>query len=193
MRAVLRALLLALLVGCLSAVRAEGISVRAADLFPGEDGYVLDVRFDVALNSTVEDALRRGLSLYFLSEFELTRPRWYWLDEKVASYSQTQRLTYNALTRQYRLSAGTLYQNFDTLDEALAVLGRIRNRTVLDRAAASNGVEYEAQVRMRLDVSLLPKPFQVNAIAVREWSLGSDWFRWKLVPNAEPPRVGGGQ
>jgi hypothetical protein len=35
---------------------------------------------------------------------------------------------------------------------------------------------------MRLDTAQLPKPFQVNAIASRDWSLASDWHRWTLAP-----------
>jgi hypothetical protein len=79
------------------------------------------------------------------------------------------------LTRQYRLARGGLSQPFDSLEEALALMKSVRNWKVMDRAQLSSREDYEAQVRMRLDVSQLPKPFQVNAITSREWSLASDW------------------
>ena len=79
-----------------------------------------------------------------------------------------------------RLSFGALHQNFDTLDEALAVLGRVHPRVVVDSDALDKGKVYEAVIRMRLDVSQLPKPFQINALASRDWNLSSEWFRWTL-------------
>ena len=41
---------------------------------------------------------------------------------------------------------------------------------------------YDAAVRLRLDVNQLPKPFQVNALASREWQLASDWRRFAFTP-----------
>ena len=43
-------------------------------------------------------------------------------------------------------------------------------------------VTYQAGIRMRLDTAQLPKPFQLNAIASRDWTLASDWHRWSLTP-----------
>lgn len=177
--------LITLLVGVVllfsAAVRAEGIQVKSATVEPVEDAYYLNASFDISLNGTLEQALNKGVALYFLVEFELIRPRWYWFDEKIAQTELQLKLSYNALTRQYRLSAGSLYQNFDSLDEAVQVLSRLRNRQVFDRAALKKDNSYIAALRMRLDVSLLPKPFQVDAIASREWNIGSDWYRWTVT------------
>ena len=76
------------------------------------------------------------------------------------------------------MSAGTLYQNFTSLAEALAFLSRMRRSQVIDAAAVRGDASYAAALRMRLDLSELPKPFQVNALASREWNIGSDWYRW---------------
>src|SRR5450631_3078633 len=94
---------------------AEGVDVRNAALVAGEEGYFLEADFEIVLNPTLEDALNKGVPLYFLLEFEVIRPRWYWLNEKVLNTQQQYRLAYNALTRQYRLGVGSLFQNFDTL------------------------------------------------------------------------------
>ena len=118
---------------------------------------------------------RKGIALYFNIEFEAFRKRWYWFDRKVASSTLTYRLSYSPLTRQYRLARGGLSQSFETLDEALALLKSVRNWRVADRGLLNPREEYDAQVRMRLDVTQLPKPFQVNAITSREWTLASDW------------------
>lgn len=86
---------------------AENIEVRAAAVALRDDGYALDVDFDIQLTPTVEDILAKGVALNFLLEFDLIRPRWYWLNDKVASVTQQYKLSYNSLTRQYRISLGT--------------------------------------------------------------------------------------
>ena len=156
--------------------------MRDAALVAAEEGYFLEADFEISLNSTLEDALNKGVPLYFLLEFELIRPRWYWLNEKVVNSQQQYRLAYNALTRQYRLGIGAFYQNFSALNEALEFSRRVRRRQVLDLGMLSRGSVYAAAVRMRLDVSQLPKPFQLNALASRDWNLGSDWYRWSVKP-----------
>jgi hypothetical protein len=161
---------------------AEGIDVRNAALVAGEEGYFLEADFEIALNPTLEDALNKGVPLYFLLEFEVIRPRWYWLNEKVLSTQQQYRLAYNALTRQYRLGVGSLFQNFGSMAEALDFLSRVRRRQVLEPGTLGKNVTYTAGVRMRLDVSQLPKPFQLNALASRDWNFGSEWHRWSVTP-----------
>jgi hypothetical protein len=161
---------------------AEGIEVRNAALVAGEDGYFLEADFEIALNPTLEDALNKGVPLYFLLEFEVIRPRWYWLNEKVLNNQQQYRLAYNALTRQYRLGLGSLFQNFASLSETLDFLSRVRRRQVLEPGTLTKGTTYMAGVRMRLDVSQLPKPFQLNALASRDWNFGSEWHRWSVTP-----------
>jgi Domain of unknown function (DUF4390) len=172
----------AALAACCGAALAEGIALRSAALQASEDGYQLDASFDIHLSPVVLEALNKGLPLYFISEFELTRPRWYWFDEVVARRELQYKLSYNALTRQFRLASGALYQNFDSLEDALRVLSSIRGRQVAEKDALKKGEEYTAGVRLRLDVSQLPKPFQVSALTSREWDLSSDWGRWKVAP-----------
>ena len=162
--------------------RAEGILVRDAALVAADEGYYLEADFDVTLNATLEDALNKGVPLYFLLEFEIIRPRWYWLDDKVVSTQQQYRLAYNALTRQYRLGIGAFFQNFSDLNEALSFLSKVRRRQILEIGMLSRGSVYAAAVRMRLDVSQLPKPFQLNALASRDWNLSSEWHRWTVKP-----------
>ena len=157
--------------------RADGIEVRKAALISAEDGYVLEAEFDVTLTHTLEEALNKGVPLYFSLEFELVRPRWYWLNEKLANTQQQFRLSYNALTRQYRVGVRTLYQNFASLPEALGFMSQVRVRDIAETGALSKGSSYTAALRLRLDSSQLPRPFQVSAVGSREWSISSDWHR----------------
>lgn len=179
--------LVALLVGAVLAfaavaARADAIPVKAAELRIEDGEVLLTADFDLTFNATLEEALQNGIPLYFVLEFELTRSRWYWLDEKVAQASITYRVSYTALTRQYRVSSGLLAQTFNTLDEVQRYVGRVTSRPVMAASALSKDTRYDAAVRLRLDVNQLPKPFQVNALASREWTLASDWYRWSFVP-----------
>jgi hypothetical protein len=126
--------------------------------------------------------LNKGVALYFLLEFELIRPRWYWLNERVVHSQQEYRLSYNALTRQYRLGVGNLHQNFPTLSEALEVMSRVRRRVDVEPGTLRRDTSYIAGLRFRLDTSQLPKPFQLNALIAREWNVGSEWYRWPVTP-----------
>ena len=173
---------LSLLHPAMPAAQAEGIEVRHAALVEGEEGHYLEADFEITLNTTLEDALNKGVPLHFLFEFEVIRPRWYWLNEKVLSTQQQYRLSFNALTRQYRIGLGSLYHNFGALPEALDFLSRVRRRQVLEPRRLTKGNSYIAGVRMRLDVSQLPKPFQLNALASRDWNFGSEWHRWSFTP-----------
>ena len=161
---------------------AEGINVRNATLEPSDDGWQLQADFDIQFSQRLEEAVNRGVPLYFVVELEISKPRWYWLDEKPVQLSQTYKISYTPLLRQYRLSVGNLYQNFTRLDEVTRVLSRVRGWHVADRGVFQKDVTYQAALRMRLDTAQLPKPFQVNAIASRDWSLASDWHRWTLAP-----------
>jgi hypothetical protein len=80
------------------------------------------------------------------------------------------------------LARGGLSQSFESLDEALALLKTVRGWKVADPGILAPREDHDAQVRMRLDVSQLPKPFQVNAITSREWSLASDWREVPVPP-----------
>jgi hypothetical protein len=169
-----------------SPVLADEIEVTDARLSAAEEGVILAADFAFELGPRLAEVVTNGVPLYFAVEFELTRPRWYWFDEKTAAKRLQLRLSYHPLSRQYRLSTGLLQQNYPTLEEALKVLRRVRNWLVVDRAVGLTEANYEAAVRMRLDVALLPKPFQLSAITSRELNLESAWKRFSFRP---PPML----
>ncbi len=166
--------------GDADAAQANGIEVRKAALTASEEGYILEAEFDIQLTPLLDDVLHKGVPLYFTLEFDVIRPRWYWTNEKVVSIQQQQRLSFNTLTRQYRVGAGALYQNFPSLAEALAFMSRVRRREDIDASALRKDTSYAAALRMRLDTTQLPKPFQLNT--GRDWNIGSDWYRWTVTP-----------
>ncbi|ODP35400.1 hypothetical protein A9762_10600 [Pandoraea sp. ISTKB] len=179
--------------GYAAPARAENdIQVREARLEPSDGGWTLDARFAFELNNSLEDAVNRGVSLYFTTDFELTRSRWYWFDEKVVNTSQSVRLWFQPLTRQYRVSSnngnsnsGGLQLGFGSLREALALVRNVSGWRVIDKGVVKPGTQYQASVRMRLDNALMPKPFQIDAVNNRDWNLSSDWARFLFSP-AQP-------
>src|SRR6478672_1088662 len=179
MRAIARWAGLAALLLAVAAIANE-IAVHDAQLRPTEEGLVLDADFDFDLTPRLAEVVSGGVPLYFRVDFELTRRRWYWFDERAASKRLHLRLSYHALTRQYRLSTGLLQQSFATLDEALNVLKHIRNWLVVDRTVTFADADYDAAVRMRLDTTLLPKPFQLSALTSRDLQLDSPWRRFTV-------------
>lgn len=158
--------------------------IRSAEIVPGDDGYVLNADIELELNSRLADAVLRGVSLYFITEVVIERPRWYWFDAVVVDRSLDYRLSYHALTRSYRLSIGSIHQNFDSLDAAVRTMQRVRNWQVADKGVLKAGVYHDVSLRFRLDTSQLPKPFQVTAIGSRDWNVGTEWMRWTFLPGA---------
>lgn len=159
-----------------SALAADGVDIVQAHLENSDEGYKLSANFSFDLNAGLEDVIVRGVPLYFTTEIELKRPRWYWFDEKTVDAAQTVRISYNVLTRQYHASiSGRLQQSFNTLDDALSLVRRPSRWIVAEHGALKPGATYNIAVRMRLDLAQLPKPFQVHALNNSDWRLSSDW------------------
>ncbi len=161
------------------ALFAEGIVVNKAEVRVGEDNYQLAADFKINLSFVVEQALSHGVAIYFVSEFSVTRSRWYWFDAQIAKSELVTKLSYNVLTRQYRISRGALYQNFPSLEEALQMVQR-QSSAQFSSAPLKKDGNYLASARLRLDVAQLPKLLQVNALTNKDWELDSDGYRWVI-------------
>ncbi len=179
---------LAVVLGCLLlglpglSAAAEGVTVTSAKLEASDEGYQLHADFDLQLSPAMQEAVRKGVPLYFIVEFQLTQGRWYWLDQKVVQVSRDRRVSYAPLTEQYRVTDSGIPQNVANFDDVRRVLSRIRSWTVAEKGRLRPGEKYEAALRFRLDTSQLPKPFQISVLTDKEWSLTSDWHRWTVTP-----------
>ncbi len=161
---------------CAQTSAAEGVvDITRAQIESGEDGYKLAASYQFELNHGLEDAIQHGVQLHFTTRIELTRPRWYWLDEKAVSARRTMRISYNVLTRQYHVSVlGSVQQSFDTLDDALFLIRRPSRWLFAGRGALKPGETYDVSLSMDLDRSYLSKPVQLNASGKGEWRLESN-------------------
>lgn len=168
---------LALATAAAGADERIGVAHAALGVRHGPDpGAYVDAQFELALPTSLREAVDHGIALYFAIELEVTRSRWYWFDRKIVDESIEYRLSFSPLTREYRLARGGLAQPFETLDQALGTLRHLSQWRVADAALLEDG-DPHARIRLRLDTSMLPKPFQVNALTDRDWTLVSDWAK----------------
>lgn len=191
-------LIVALVVQPLSSFAvAESIAtVKAVRLVPAAalskvsdtSGWVLSAEFDVFLGFKLQEAAERGLPLNFSVDFQLIRPRWYWSDKRVVTLSLPIELSYHALTRTYRLQKAGAVLIFSSLNEALAAMSRLSYWRVVRHDQVELGQRYVAKVRFSLDMSEMPKPFQVNALTNSQWELASDWLEFEFLPKSEELR-----
>jgi hypothetical protein len=165
------------------AARAEGIKIQSAELERVDSDWLLNATFKIDLTPGLEDAVQKGVVLYFQTEFDLTRSRWYWFDEKPAIAQRQTRLFYQPLTQQYRIASEGFSFSAKTIFEALQAVGSIGGWRVIDNNQIDPSKSYTAALRMTLDLSKLPKPFQVNALNNRDWNVTSDWLRFPFSSN----------
>jgi hypothetical protein len=160
-----------------TAVNAEGIKIKSFELEKVDSDWLLNASFQIELSPGLEDAVQKGVVLYFQTDFELTRSRWYWFDEKAIFVQRQTRLSYQPLTQQYRIASDGFIFSAKTIAEALQATGTIGGWRVVDNSQLDSSKTYMASLRMALDLGKLPKPFQVNALNNREWNVSSEWVR----------------
>jgi hypothetical protein len=140
------------------------------------DGQLtLDLDLTFELGRVVTEAAERGVPLYFTFDLKITSPRWWWFDRVLVEATLTRRLTYNALTQQWRVATGDLFLPGRSLNEALAVLKQVRGWPVAPSDRFDKNQRYDGRIRMRLDASQLARPLQVEAANRSAWSLASPW------------------
>lgn len=172
--------MLAMLLLLQAPAHAANADVTSARIESSEEGYRIITGFSFELSHALEEAITRGIPMYFTTQVELTRPRWYWFDEKAINSSQTIKISYDVWTRQYTsATSGSLQQSFPTLEEAMATVFRPRRWIVAEKGELTNGATYNVAVRLQLDIRQVPKqPFLINALNNSDWRLSSDWKRF---------------
>ena len=144
------------------------------------------VRFD--LPTPVEEALLKGIPMFFVFEADVYRERWYWYDKKLLSAERHMRLAYQPLTRRWRLNLASgpitssslglaLNQNFDSLPDALAAVRRVFRWKIAEPGELDPDLKYSIEVRFRLDVSQLPRPFQIGALGQADWNISATTYQ----------------
>jgi hypothetical protein len=167
-----------------------------------DDGLYLSASVNFELPPVVEDALMKGIPLFFVVEADIYRDRWYWTDPRVASAARTIRLAYQPLTRRWRVniasglissSAGlraTLNQNYETLAEAVSAIQRVARWKIAENSEVSADASHRLEFNFRLDLSQLPRPFQIGMAGQSEWNISAQVReRLRVEPAAASPRT----
>ncbi len=166
-------------------VQAEpAAEVTQLRLEGGQDSVLLSAGLKLDLPMAVEDALLKGVAVFFVAEAEIYRERWYWADKKVAGVERHMRLVFHPLTRRWRLAVSPsviannglgviLNQTFDSLEEAMAAVRRISGWRIADLSDIDPGARHRVEFRFRLDVSQLPRPLQIGALGQSDWALST--------------------
>ncbi|QDL56238.1 DUF4390 domain-containing protein [Rhodoferax aquaticus] len=147
-----------------------------------DDEVSISTVLPIEIPSAVEEALQKGLPLFFIAEAELVRERWYWYDKRVVLVERHTRLAFQPLTRKWRVTVSSgptkagstglsLNQNFETLSDALGVVRRVSRWKIADVSDLDPTVKYKVDFRFRLDLSLLPLPFQIGTLGQTDWDL----------------------
>ncbi|TQK02870.1 DUF4390 domain-containing protein [Herbaspirillum sp. SJZ107] len=165
---------LMLVFACVTAQAADGIDITRASIEASDDGYRLSASYSFDLTTSLQQALQGGMPVYFTTEIELTRPRWYWYDDRAVAARRTVRLDYDVLARVYHvLVIGSVQQTYDTLDQALLAIRRPGRWLIGPKGALKPGESYNVTLRMFMDRDYLAKPLQVDALNNSDWRLTS--------------------
>ncbi|MDB5861100.1 MAG: hypothetical protein JWQ76_4789 [Ramlibacter sp.] len=176
------AFVLLLLATALAPARAQvtGAEVTHMLVERGDDGILLSTTVKFDLPTVIEEALAKGIPMFFVAEAAIYRDRWYWYDKRVSYAARHMRLAFQPLTRRWRLQVSSspignsglvLGQMFDTREEALAAVQRISRWRIADASAIDPDSTQFVEYRFRLDVSQLPRPFQIGAVGQSEWNI----------------------
>lgn len=175
-------LLLWLLVCAVYPAWADAITAKRAEAELVDGQLSVSTRYSIRMPSGLTEALTQGVPLTFRLEFELSRPKLtaYYLD--VSQWfsphaSISFKLSYQSLTNRYRVSIGSFSSYYPSLAEALRSVGGIQGWRVLGagRLSGNSPDQVAGRVRLALDISELPKPYQLNALGSSDWTLASNW------------------
>lgn len=157
--------------GFAGAAWGQGVDLTNLKVQRAEDALQLNFATKFELPRGAEDALLKGVPLYFVAEATLYRSRWYWRDVRVNHISRTWRLAWQPLTRQYRVSFGGLHQSYPDLAEALGSIRSVNAWRLAELSQIDDDVKHYLEFSYELDTSQLPRPMQIGLGTPQGWTL----------------------
>lgn len=149
-----------------------GIEVRSLEVARQDGGLLLSFVVQPNLSRAVEDAMQRGIPLYFEAQATVVRPRWYWRDERIARSNRVWRVVFQPLTSSWRVSlGGSVHQTVANASEALALVSRAAAWRIAEADQVESGDKCYVEFSYRLDAAQLPKPLQLDLGLQSDWRL----------------------
>ena len=172
----------ACVLGTPSAWAQNQVAITSFQTERNEDVYQISAQFDVELSNTVQEALLKGIPVYFVVDTKVYRDRWYWSDKLVAAAQRHIRISYQPLTRRWRMQVASqpivqnglgvsLMQTYDSLEEVMVNLRRLNRWKFADAVQIETGAGHRLEFAFYLDLSQLPRPLQMGAAGQSEWEL----------------------
>ncbi|MBC3916821.1 DUF4390 domain-containing protein [Undibacterium sp. CY18W] len=164
-----------------SVSHAADVEVKSAKIESSEEGYRLAAVFSIELSDGLRKAIKEGIPVSFTTEIELTRSRWYWVDEKVVRSENTVKIAFNEWTQQYTVIVNNgLQQTFPSLDSALNLVLRPSRWLIAEKSLLTNGATYNVAVQLRMGLSKIPMHFQIPTFNDSNWSQKTEWKRFSF-------------
>lgn len=146
-----------------------------------DDDLVMSAQLQFELPAAVEEVLIKGIPVTFTAEAEIYRERWYWLDRRLTGVQRSYRVSFQPLTRRWRVTATTsageggaglsLNQSFESLSDALGHIRKISRWRIADASALEPSANYRLEFRYRLDVTQLALPMQIGTLGQSDWNV----------------------
>jgi hypothetical protein len=160
----------------------NSLIIKTAEINSQFEAYFLNADFDLSFNDDLDEAIKKGIPINFIIEFELKKPRKYWFDEEVTKKTKEILLTYHALSKQFTLTESeNRLIAFDNLTQAKNELKKIKNWRIFDKSQIDDTEKYSAYLQVKLDQTKLPKQLQADITSNQEWQLASKQFQWTFV------------
>ncbi len=160
----------------------NSLIIKTAEINSQFEAYFLNADFDLSFNDDLDEAIKKGIPVNFIIEFELKKPRKYWFEEEVTKKTKEILLTYHALSKQFTLTESeNRLIAFDNLTQAKNELKKIKNWRIFDKSQIDDTEKYSAYLQVKLDQTKLPKQLQADITSNQEWQLASKQFQWTFV------------
>jgi hypothetical protein len=142
----------------------------------------LNANLAFELPASLEDALTRGMPVNLLMQATVLRERWYWYDKRISQTERYIRISYQPLSRRWRVmqaaqpmqSSGlgvSLGASYDSLKDALQVVQKINRWKIAELGVLNTNAKQKLSFHFSLDLSQLPQALQFGNLATNDWAL----------------------
>ena len=172
-----------LLLGPVGAHADTPVELQALRLERQDGALTMSANWRFDLPSALEDALLKGITLYFVTDVEISQERWYVYNQRIAQAERHVRLFYQPLTRRWRVNISpqpfnvsglgmSLGQSYDTAEEAMVAVRRIVQWRIANATDYNPDAKQTISINFKLDLKQLPRPLQIGAAGQSDWNIG---------------------
>jgi hypothetical protein len=149
--------------------------------------YNIDASIYMRLSTDATRTLNAAVPLTIRIEAQFINRLRFWFDTSEFERALSYRLQYRTLSDRYivhNIDASGANSDggrtFTSLESALAFIGQVDDLPIVDRSLIDADRRYDIRVRAVLDKTELPGPVWLFAFMRKDWSIGSEWYTWRL-------------